>query len=281
MRMKCRLLSFGAALCMVIILFSSLACPAEAVTVSDWVLESSVPSGAEITARKWVYTKTSYADSYDTSLSGYSLLSSEWTPSGSGSMNYASFPSGFDTGHSIYTSFAKSSVCPYSSSETETAKRTVSDSWGGYVYWHWMYNVSYANRTDRAISGQRLTSGTNGFAYIYFYAFTSRVDCPYLDKYYCNNQTLPAITAPVSCRRQALSASARPGFCVLSTAPLLMPTTGSCFTITKPSSWNLPRRSVHPAPLTRPSIMFVLMCSIKTALRSVFMPTGGSTLPPP
>ncbi len=156
--------------------------------LSDWVLSSNVPSGASVVNDKWTYTKTTTAESTNSTMSGYERTGSYWNPTGSGSSYYASFPGGFDTGHWIYTSFAKSA---YSASDNGSTKRDVSNSWAGYVYWHWMYNCAYANRTDRAISGTRLNSGTGGYAYVYFYAFTSSVDCPYLDNYYCNNQNLP------------------------------------------------------------------------------------------
>ncbi len=158
--------------------------------VSAWTLASEVPANAAVVDEKWTYTLRTYKESTDTSMSGYTQYDSYWVKSGSGSKKYASFPGGFDTSHSIYTSFAKS--VPYTKSETATTKREVSNSWTGYVYWHWMYNVSYANVTNRAISSKRGTFGANNFAYIYFYAFTSSVNCPYLDNLYCNSQNVPS-----------------------------------------------------------------------------------------
>lgn len=162
----------------------------QAHTTSGWVLASSAPSGAEIVDRKWTYTKTTYLDSKTANLSGYTLKSSEWVKSGSGSKNWATFPSGYDTSNSIYTSFAKSQ--PYTASETTTSKRAVSNTDAGYVYWHWAYNAAYYNTTKRAISSKKLTKGTDGYAYIYFYAFTSATSYAYLDNYYCNSQNLPS-----------------------------------------------------------------------------------------
>lgn len=152
---------------------------------SGWVLESQLPAGAQVVEEKWSYTKTTDTESKATSLSGYTQTGSYWVKSGSGSVNYASFPSGFDTSHSYYKNFNKSAL---SGSETATTKRIVENKWSGYVYWHWMYNVAYAKVTNRAISSKKGTYG--GYYYGYFYAIASSVNCPALDKYYCNSQNL-------------------------------------------------------------------------------------------
>ena len=69
----------------------------------------------------------------------------------------------------------------YSNSETATTKRTVSNSWAGYVYWHWMYNVGTSTGfLDRAIYYQygyapaaAVGSTCANYKYQYFQAFTS------------------------------------------------------------------------------------------------------------
>ena len=146
--------------------------------LSGWVLASNVPSSAQIVENKWTYTRTQTTESTDSSLSGWNQIGSYWVESGSGSANYASFPSGYDTGDSIYTSFMKS---PYTSSETATTKRTVTNNWAGYVYWHWMYSVSPSSGyLDRAIyynygyaSAAAVGSTCANFKYQYFQAFKS------------------------------------------------------------------------------------------------------------
>ena len=155
--------------------------------VSSWVKASELPSGAQVVNRKWSYTKTTNTESKETSMAGYTQVGSYWVESGRGSQNYASFPSGFDQSHSIYTSFAKSALSSY---ENATTKRVVTNSWAGYVYWHWMYNVYYRNTTERAISSQKGTF--SGMYYGYFYAIKSSVNCPYLDNYYCQSKNLPS-----------------------------------------------------------------------------------------
>lgn len=176
--------------------------------VSDWVPASEVPADAEILDQKWTYTETTNTESRETTLDGYTCTGSYWVKSGSGSKNYASFPGGFNTGHWIYTNFAKS--VPYTKYEDETSKRDVSNSWSGYVYWHWMYNVHYANRVDRTIADKRCDYENKSFQY--FFAMTSSVNCPaltgndagYVVGYYASNaptcynchSILPASTGP-------------------------------------------------------------------------------------
>ncbi|MBD5137340.1 MAG: leucine-rich repeat protein [Lachnospiraceae bacterium] len=156
---------------------------------SDWVLASDVPYGAQTVNEKWTYDQRINTESRNTSLSGYTQYGSYWVQSGSGSTNYASFPGGFDTNHWIYSNFAKS---PYTAYENTTSKRSVSNSWAGYVYYHWAYNAALYNVTSRAISSTYLASGTGGFCYCYFWAFLDGTNYPYLDNGYCNNQNLPS-----------------------------------------------------------------------------------------
>lgn len=154
--------------------------------ISGWVKVQDAPPDAQIIERKWTYTKTTTFESYNTSEPGCTQIGFRWEKTASGSKNWASFPAGFDTTHSIYTSFAKSK--PYSASETATTKREVTDAWAGYVYWHWMYDTNYANGTPRrAIYNQRGTGPTNDFFYKFFGAFTSTKGDYSGDTLYCNN----------------------------------------------------------------------------------------------
>ena len=162
--------------------------------VHDWTLASEVPSDAQIVDEKWTYTLTSTTESTSSSLSGWTQTGSYWSQTGTGSRNYASFPSGFDTSNSIYTSFAKSA---YSASESESTKRTVSNAWAGYVYWHWMYDCGNSNGTStRAILDYKGTGPDTGFAYKYFGAFTSTKGDYSHDKYYCNSRNITNYIVP-------------------------------------------------------------------------------------
>lgn len=165
--------------------------------VSDWVLYEDMPTDAQIVQEKWTYTKTTTVESTSTSMPGYTLIRSYWRQTGSGSFNYASFPDGYDTNNWYYQNWNRSA---YSAYENTTNKRTVSTGWAGWIYWHWMYNVGWANVTNRAIShryGYWNSSGgtSGGFLYQYFTAIASSTDCPYLDNMYCCSQNLPSYNA--------------------------------------------------------------------------------------
>ena len=143
--------------------------------ISGWVLSTNVPAGAQVVEKKWTYTRTQTTESTNTSLSGWTQSGSYWKQTGTGSVNYASFPSGFDTSHYLYSSFAHQ---PYFASETATTKREVSNTHAGYIYWHWMYNVAYANEIYRYIADRSCVWSYNNWSFVYFYAIASEVDCP-------------------------------------------------------------------------------------------------------
>ncbi len=102
--------------------------------VSEWVLKSEMPEGANIVDTKYTYTETTYQESASTTLDGWENYDSYWKQTASSSFNYADFPSGFNTNHTIYKNSQQSAYTAY---ENATAKRTVSNSQQGYVYWHW------------------------------------------------------------------------------------------------------------------------------------------------
>lgn len=157
---------------------------------SGWVTRDQVPADAAVTDISWSYREATEATS--STMDGWVSDGSYWKQTGTGSTNYATFPSGFDKNHTLYTSYAKS---PYTAFENETEKREVVNKSAGWIYWHWMYTVKYASGTTRAISSKKGTfnangTSTGGFAYQYFYAFASTVNCPALDKYYCCSQNI-------------------------------------------------------------------------------------------
>ena len=139
---------------------------------SGWVLVSAVPTGARITQTSYSYREST--ESTSGSMSGWISNGSYWSQTGTGSKEYASFPSTYKTSHSTYTSLNGTA---YEASETETYKREVVNTQAGYVYWHWAYNVAYANNTNRWISDRKQTAGASrnltNYAYSYFYAFKS------------------------------------------------------------------------------------------------------------
>lgn len=171
--------------------------------VSGWVLASEMPADAQIINNKWSYTETTTTESTATSMDGYYQIGSYWVQSGTGSQNYSTaFPGGFDQTHWIYTSFAKSALSGY---ENATNKREVSNSWTGYVYWHWMYDTNYANGTAKRAIFNKKGTGANGYGYKFFGAFTSSTGNYQNDTSYCNslgirNYIIPERTAWADCQ---------------------------------------------------------------------------------
>ena len=156
--------------------------------LSSWVFASNIPSGAQIVENKWTYTRTQKIESTDSSMNGWTQTGSYWNQIGNGSKNYASFPTGYDNNNTYYQSFDSSGYDAYDDGNT---KREVSNSWAGYIYWHWMYDCGGANGLSiRAIYHKYGYGPDNGFLYQYFYAFASTNGNYSYDKYYCNSQVL-------------------------------------------------------------------------------------------
>lgn len=157
--------------------------------VTDWVHESQVPAGAQVVEEKWSYSQAFYTESTNSALDGWNQIGSYWQKTNEGSTNYASFPNGFDTGHWIYTNFAKEPYYPY---DNGTTKREVNNQWSGFVYYKWDYSAPYYNVTNRSVAPVRITKGTDGLAFVYFHANLSSTDHPYLSNGYCNNYNMPS-----------------------------------------------------------------------------------------
>ena len=102
------------------------------------------------TGTQYRYRDYETTTSYETSLSGYEQLSSEWIKSGSGSVQYVnSWPSGFSTSSSLYTQYNKKSS-KVTASVTDTTKTVIdSDKVTGYLYYHWCYSNSYYSQPSK------------------------------------------------------------------------------------------------------------------------------------
>jgi len=130
----------------------------------DWVLEGNVPVGATIDSEKWTYTRTTTSTA--SSMAGWEQDGFTWQQTGTGTHQYASYPSGFDTSHTLYSKYAKSAL---SSSASGNTKREVSAaSWKNFIYWHW------ANPTNRYINNVRGVS--DGYDFSLFCAFETTAD---------------------------------------------------------------------------------------------------------
>lgn len=162
---------------------SSIYATATKSATSGWIKASELPSGAQVVERKWSYTYTENTESTSATMDGYTQTGSYWQEIGSGSTNYASFPSGYDKTDKYYKSYAKSGYEGYDNGST---KRVVTNTEDGWIYWHWMYNVAYTSATNRTIANKKCNY--SGSAFIYFYAIASKTDCPELtDRSYVAN----------------------------------------------------------------------------------------------
>lgn len=151
----------------------------EAKPVSGWVPKSAMPAGAQV-----VNTRTVKKQTTNSSEPGYTCTGFYWEETGKGNQPYASFPSGFDTGHEYYKQWMKG---PYGEWDRGDTKRVVSNKWEGFVYWHWMYDTSYGNAAEK-----RAINNCSGYGvkyyYEYFGAFASANGNYASDTNYCNGK---------------------------------------------------------------------------------------------
>ena len=155
---------------------------------SGWVLTSAVPSGARITATSYSYRES--MESTSSSMAGWVRSGEEWRQTGSGSREYASFPSGeYDTSDRYYTSMAKE---PFIGYENETTKRTVENPHTGYIYWHWAINGGYSSTAHRIIAYKKGTYGSDKHWYGYFYSIKTTTKAPQASSDYCTIGQYPS-----------------------------------------------------------------------------------------
>lgn len=137
-------------------------------------------------------TKTQYRYSdYQTlvssssTMAGYTLKSSDWVTASSGSVKYVdSWPSGFSTGSSLYSTYNKK-ASKVTASETDTTKTEVtSDNVCGYLYYHWCYADSYYS-----------TESSSG-SYTTFHAYYSTTNP---DSYTCDTSDMSYKTSHSGC----------------------------------------------------------------------------------
>lgn len=132
---------------------------ADGETETDWLPDklSAVPD-------EFYETKTQYKYVSDGS----------YAVSGEGTVEYASFPSGFDTGNSLYKKYN------VSVSDTKTRKYSDDKTVVGYIYWHWC-SSSYTGSTpgNLLISRTRTSAGDGTRAYDVFHAFYTTTYTPF------------------------------------------------------------------------------------------------------
>ncbi|MBQ7857057.1 MAG: glycoside hydrolase family 25 protein, partial [Oscillospiraceae bacterium] len=154
---------------------------------ATWV--DAIPSGMDTglfkSKTQYRYSDYQTTTSYAASLAGYTLKSSEWEQSGTGSVDYVnSWPSGFSTSNSLYSQYNKKSA-KVTASETATAKTEInSDEVTGYLYYHWCYSNSYYSVAS--------SSGS----YTTFHAYYSQEDP---DSFTCDTSDYSYKTSHSSC----------------------------------------------------------------------------------
>ena len=118
-------------------------------------------------------------------MAGYTLKSSTWVKASSGSVKYVeTWPSGFSTSSSVYSTYNKKGS-KVTASETATAKTEVnSDQLCGYLYYHWCYADSYYS-----------TSASSG-SYTTFHAYYSTTTP---DSYTCDTSDMSYKTSSSNC----------------------------------------------------------------------------------
>ena len=137
---------------------------------NDWVKEGDLPAGASVTDEKWTFTRTTRETTTSTasSMSGWVQDGYTWQKTGTGTYLYGSFPSGFDSNNSFYTTYAKPAMA---SSASDNIKREVSSSSHcTYVYWHWCWQ-DIVNDSNRNVLINDFYGEDGGKNYIYFDAF--------------------------------------------------------------------------------------------------------------
>lgn len=149
----------------------------------------AVPAGMSASAfnSKTQYRYSDYQTQVSSSstLTGYTLKSTSWVKASSGSVKYVdSWPSGFSTSNSLYSTYNKKSS-KVTASETETAKTEVnSDGVCGYLYYHWCYTDSY------------YSTSTSSGSYTTFHAYYSTTNP---DTYTCDTSDMSYKTSHSGC----------------------------------------------------------------------------------
>ncbi len=143
--------------------------------VSDWVLASSMPSGARIIEEKWEYTLTK--TSADTSISGWIRGSSGWGNAQNLTNQYAEFNLAttdghacqFQTSHELYKKYNNSIITNGTFGNKRI--RNVNNTIDSYIYWHWTPKETGYYGTIQHYPGK---ASNNDQSYDYFSAYHSQ-----------------------------------------------------------------------------------------------------------
>ena len=157
------------------------AIPIKPIDMTGWTLYEELPANVKVTEEAWTYrttrteTKTSSADTMD----GWVKTKSSWKKTGSGTNNYAVFPEGFDTGHSLYGQYNKTKLA---ASETATNKREVDTALKSYIYWHWTNSRGWLPNDNYNVFISDAPGVIDGRNYQYFMAHELTDDLGHTDR---------------------------------------------------------------------------------------------------
>jgi hypothetical protein len=153
--------------------------------VSDWVPANKAPDGAQIAEHRWEYDVTSTTQSPEPVLDGWTQTGGNWVATGSGSIEYASFPAGYYTGDSTYASYNNQ---PYTAFDNATSRRSVVNSAAGYIYWHWSRTSPTGTAWNRLIEDRKTGAFTKFMAFVdaKAYSHTDRNGTSDSSVYYCD-----------------------------------------------------------------------------------------------
>lgn len=120
------------------------------------------------TKTQYRYSDYGSVTSEAASMEGFTQTGKTWEKSGTGSVHYvSSWPSGFDTTHSLYTQYNKSKV---SATETDTTKVVIdSDAVIGNIFYHWCRGTYTEGPINRS------TSATKDDTHTTFHAFVANI----------------------------------------------------------------------------------------------------------
>lgn len=151
----------------------------------DWILDTDLPVGARVVDNKWTYVKatTETITSTDDSMAGWTQTGFDWQTTEKGTWKYASYPSGFDTGSSLYSKYNKSALAEGETINGNT-KRVVDpgSSFVTYIYWHWTFadcleeGDTNSNVLVEDAKKYNVQTGNVYRDYVYFDAFEDTVD---------------------------------------------------------------------------------------------------------
>ncbi|MBR5364415.1 MAG: RICIN domain-containing protein [Oscillospiraceae bacterium] len=130
--------------------------------VDTWKEDDGKTQTGTVKSEYWEYDIVSKKTADAPTMQGWKLVSTGWQQTGTGTYQYADFPSGFSQSDARYQAIGKSAG---KNTESETAKRVYGNAAvKEYIYWHWCYPMAEkCSENDRYIgeyNGDQTPAGT-------------------------------------------------------------------------------------------------------------------------